>query len=165
MYQLGVLIHLLSAIVWVGGMLFLALVVVPATRALPPAECGWLFDAVGRRFRGIGWACIALLIASGLASLAYRGVTLEVALSGQLFGSPFGRVLGAKLALVALMLVLSVLHDFVVGPASTRALSRPDDPKRGLMLRRRASMLARANALLALAVVALAVALVRGLPG
>ena len=145
-------------------MLFLALVVVPATRALAPGERARLFDAVGRRFRAIGWGCATLLVATGLSSLAHRGVTREVAHSGELFGSPFGQVLGLKVALVAAMLVLSALHDFVVGPASTGASLDPAGSSRAASLRRRASWLARVNALLALVVVALAVALVRGLP-
>jgi hypothetical protein len=45
-YQLGVLVHVLSAIVWIGGMLFLALVGVPAIRGLAPDERARLFDAI-----------------------------------------------------------------------------------------------------------------------
>ena len=51
LYQLSVFLHILSAIVWIGGMLFLPLVVVPATRGLPSAERAALFGVVGRRFR------------------------------------------------------------------------------------------------------------------
>ena len=82
MYQLGVLVHLLAAIVWVGGMLFLALVVVPATRRLPAVERASLFDLVGRRFRAVGWACVALLLATGLVNLSYRGVESESVVLG-----------------------------------------------------------------------------------
>ncbi len=166
MYQLSVFLHLLGAIVWVGGMLFLALVVVPVARRLPPAERGALFGALGRRFRAVGWACIALLIVTGLINSAFRGLTWGSLFSGQIFGSVFGRILGVKLALVAVILALSVIHDFFLGPASVRALERAADmaPERVTTLRRHASWLARVNALLALLVIALAVALVRGLP-
>jgi uncharacterized membrane protein len=61
-YQLSVFLHILSAIVWIGGILFLALVVVPAMRGLPPAERAALSGAVGRRFRTVGWACIGVVV-------------------------------------------------------------------------------------------------------
>ncbi len=165
-YQLSVYLHLLSAIVWVGGMLFLALVVVPATRGLAPPERGALFAALGQRFRTIGWVAIAVLLVTGVINTASHGVTWESVVTGQLLRTPFGHVLVTKLALVAAMLALSVVHDFVLGPASTR-LAR--DPQRARSpeaeaLRRRAAGIARVNALLALAVIALAIVLVRGLP-
>jgi copper resistance protein D len=165
-YQLSVFVHLLSAVVWVGGMLFLALVIVPAIRHLPPAERGALLSAVGRRFRTIGWLCIALLIATGMLNAGYRGLTWDLVLSGRFLEGWFGQVLAIKLALVAAMIGLSAYHDFVVGPSATRLLERGDPSTAGLAmrLRRRASLLGRLNALLALAVIALAVLLMRGLP-
>jgi uncharacterized membrane protein len=35
MYQLSVFLHLLGAVIWIGGMLSLALVVVPVARGFP----------------------------------------------------------------------------------------------------------------------------------
>src|SRR5689334_15277758 len=102
-------------------MLFLALVVVPATRGSPAAERARLFDLLGRRFRAVGWACIVVLLATGLINLSYRGVTWDAVASGAILASPFGRVLGLKLLLVGAMIVLSVVHDFALGPAATRA--------------------------------------------
>jgi len=165
-YQLSVLVHVLSAVVWVGGMLFLALVVVPVARDLPSVERASLVGAIGRRFRVVGWVCIGLLIASGVVNSAYRGASWENLASGELLQSRFGQVLAAKLGLVVVMLVMSALHDFVIGPASVSALERADPGSRheAASLRRRASWMARVNATLALLVVALAVALVRGLP-
>ena len=166
MYYLSVYLHILSAIVWVGGMLFLSLVVVPVARNMPPAERGALFGRIGRPFRAVGWACIVLLVVTGAINSAYRGVTWESLASGHLLASDFGRILTAKLGLVTLMVALSIWHDFVLGPASARALERKDPgaPRAVATLRWRASWAGRVNALLALLVVALAVALVRGLP-
>jgi uncharacterized membrane protein len=165
-YQLSVFIHILSAVVWVGGMLFLALVVVPVARSLPAVERAALIGAVGRRFRVVGWACIALLIATGVINLAYRGLTWETFFSAQMLESQFGRVLLLKLALVVVMIVLSAVHDFVIGPQSVRLAESkaPADAEQMVSLRRQASWMARVNAVLALLVVALGVALVRGLP-
>jgi copper resistance protein D len=165
-YQLSVLLHILAATVWIGGMLFLALVIVPVTRGLPPRERSALFHRVGVRFRTVGWACIAVLVVTGAVNMAYRGVTWENVFTAELWASDFGRVLALKLALVVAMLLLSVYHDFVLGPASTRAHAAGDGrpAPEADVLRRRASLLGRANAALALLVVALATLLVRGVP-
>ncbi|MBI3967396.1 MAG: DUF4149 domain-containing protein [Chloroflexi bacterium] len=165
-YQLSIFVHVLSAIVWVGGMLFLALVAVPATRHLPPAERGALVGALGVRFRPIGWLCIGVLVATGLVNAAYRGVTLASLMDGRLFSSQLGWLLAIKVTLVAVMIALSAIHDFAVGPASVRAATATDAATAALRarLRRQASWLARVTTLLALVVVALGVLLGRGLP-
>jgi hypothetical protein len=71
-----------------------------------------------------------------------------------------------KVSLVALMILMSLLHDVVLGPASARALARAEATATAGTgrLRRASAWLARASVLLGLLVVALAVALVRGLP-
>ena len=190
LYQLSVFLHILSAIVWIGGMLFLALVVVPVTRGLPPAERAALFGAIGRRFRAVGWACIGVLLVTGTINTAYRGVTWENLFTAELWASPFGTTLALKLAVVVVMLGLSVYHDFVIGPRSVRALeqatthgsgrrhvvsrstgaaghrdaARPDLMHEARRLRRHASVVGRLEAILALVVLALAIMLVRGVP-
>lgn len=166
MYHLSVLVHILAAMVWVGGMLFLALVVVPAARTLPPAERSALFHLVGPRFRTVGWACIGLLLVTGVVNSAYRGVTWANLFTPELWASDFGRVLALKLGVTTVMLVLSAFHDFVLGPASVRA-HEPGEARpsvEALALRKRASWLGRITTLLALVVVALGVMLVRGVP-
>jgi putative copper resistance protein D len=159
--QLSVFLHVLAALVWVGGMFFVALVAVPVARRRPPAERVALLDALGRRFRAVGWSAIVVLLVTGVANVALRGVTWQAVVTGQLLASPFGQLLAAKLLVVLAMLGFSAWHDFGVGPASTRAAA---DPHRSAVLRRRASWIGRANAALALVVIALAVFLVRGPP-
>ncbi len=170
LYQMSVFLHILSAIIWIGGMLFLALVVVPATRGLPPAERASVFGAVGRRFRAVGWGCIGVLIVTGVVNLTYRGVTVESLLTTQFWGSPFGTTLALKLAVVAVMLGLSAYHDFVIGPRSINILklagseASPALLTEARRLRARASIVGRVETLLALVVLILAVMIVRGIP-
>src|SRR5262245_27038423 len=86
-------------------MLFIALVLVPASRTPEdPALRRRLVHAVGVRFRKVGWAAIGVLLATGLMNLWLQ--------PGMLRSPRFH----AKLGLVALSLVLSVVHDFVLGP-------------------------------------------------
>ena len=72
MYQLAVYLHILSVIVWVGGALFLALVVITVNRRLhlsPP-------QSVAKRYRMVSWSAIGLLVATGLyVKLVGKGLT------------------------------------------------------------------------------------------
>lgn len=165
MYHLSVFVHVLSAVVWAGGMLFLALVAIPVLRTLPDRSRAELVARLGERFRPWAWTCIALLVITGVLNLAFRGVTWESVVTGRLWGSPFGQVLAWKLAFVAGAVVLSAVHDFYLGPASTRLLqARNPDRRKAAALRRQAAWVGRLNTLLVLAVLGWAVLLVRGLP-
>jgi putative copper resistance protein D len=167
MYQWVVFAHIIAAMVWIGGMLFVALVLVPVLRRESRELRAALLDRVGRRFRTVGWAAIAILLVTGVWNLHNRGFAWETITSADLFRGRFGAILLAKLLFVAAVLTLSSAHDFVLGPASTRAAQQPttDDAQRTAgRLRMTASWVARINALLALVIIFLAVALVRGLP-
>ena len=155
-----VFLHVLAALVWVGGMLFFALVAAPAVRNLDPPVRAALVRTLGERFRLIGWACIAILVVTGVANLAFHGVLDGPTLrSAAFWGTPYGRALGWKLGGVGAMLTLSAVHDFVHGPRASRLpLGSPE----ALRARGRAILLARANALLVLVAIWAAVRLARG---
>lgn len=52
-------IHILAAISWVGGMIFVAFVLGPyVRRTFPPEGRPPLMAAVGRRFSYLGWCAI-----------------------------------------------------------------------------------------------------------
>ena len=134
-------LHVVAAMTWIGGMLFIALVLVPVTRRLEDAALRTrLVHTIGLRFRTVGWIAIAVLVATGLGNLWH-----EPALLG-------ATRLHAKLGLVAFAIVLSAVHDFDLGP---RAGAPGADPS----LRVRASWLARLNVLVVLAIVLLGLSL------
>ena len=155
-YYVVVTVHLLAALFWVGGMLFLGVVGAPALRAVePPAVRQALFQQLGLRFRNAGWVAIAVLVVTGPVLLHHRGLLRWSGALGSaaFWRTPFGAALAVKLVGVTLMVTASAVHDFVLGPAAGRAA--PGSP-RALVLRRRAALLARANALVALVIVAAA---------
>lgn len=164
-YLVAVWCHVLAAIVWIGGMAFLTLVIVPALRAvdLGPRRVK-LLHHTGVRFRNVAWIAIGVLVATGVAILWLRGIGWAALTTAAFWTSSFGGVLAVKLLLVAAIVAASVLHDFVLGPSATRQLRADPSSPEALRLRRTATFLGRGNLLLALAVVALAVMLVRGLP-
>ena len=149
-YLVVVTLHLMGAVVWIGGMLFLALVLAPILRRRPPGERAALASAVGRRFLRIGWAAVGVLLLTGSILWVLRGFNLTL-------------VLIAKLALVGVILILSLLHDFVLGPRLVAQLERGSQGEETLSLRRRVAFLARLNVLFALIVLILGLAISRGL--
>lgn len=160
LYLLVVTLHLLAALFWLGGMFFLALVAAPVLRELPVGQRSELFKKLGVRFRFWGWVAIAVLLVTGAANLHLRGVLKAAILgSAEFWSSPFGRALAWKLGLVAIMIVLSALHDFALGPAASRV---PAGSDRALSLRRASSWIARINALLGVALLVVAALLARG---
>lgn len=160
--MLSVWVHILAATVWIGGMLFLVLVVVPWLRSSRGVDAATLLRDTGRRFRAVGWACFGIVAATGTFNLWMRGVRLASFVDERWLASAFGRTVLFKLALFAVVLVVSAVHDWVLGPRATRALrSDPRSPE-ALRLRRRASLLGRLNVALALMLLAAGVGLVRG---
>lgn len=161
LYLLSVYLHILAALAWLGGMIFVSLVAVPALRAMrdPPLQARVL-TGLGRRFRSLGWIAIGLLLLTGTLNAIGRWGWQALA-SPEFWAAPAGQTLGWKLGLVGLMIVLSALHDFRWGPQLTAARQSGAPGEAIERQRRRASWLARLNLLLGLGVVALAVILVR----
>jgi uncharacterized membrane protein len=110
-------VHVLSAMVWVGGQLLLSLLVLPVLRRrLDAASRAPLTREVGVRF-GVFTVAVFLpvQIATGIALAAHRGVTV-----GDLAEPGYGRTLGEKVALFAVVLLISGVHGVAVGRGQDR---------------------------------------------
>ena len=164
LYLVSVWLHILAATTWIGGMLFLVLVVVPWLRRGGRAAGAAFLRETGERFRSVGWACFAIVLVTGSFNLWVRGVRIGSFFNAAWRETPFGRAVLWKLGVFAVVLAVSAYHDFVIGPRATRALAADPRSAEAEALRRRASLLGRINAVLAFVLVALAVFLVRGWP-
>lgn len=161
-YYLNVTVHVLAALVWLGGMFFIGIVGAPVLRSIEPAPLRQrLFHDLGLRFRTVGWVCIAVLLLTGVLNLHFRGLLAwdDVLGSAAFWRTGVGHALAVKLAAVTTMVVVSAVHDFVVGPAAGRLEA---GTPAALALRRRAVSLARVNAITGIVLVAAAVRLARG---
>jgi uncharacterized membrane protein len=92
LYLLAVYIHILTAAVWIGAILF-----------EDPASHRFMCR-MAYKIRGIGGPSLLLLVATGIFMLSYRGVTLQEVVTGQFFATRYGQVFGAKLFLVLLLI-------------------------------------------------------------
>ena len=155
-----VVVHVLAAIVWVGGVLFFALVGAPVLRTVEPPELrASLFDAIGRRFRHVGWWAVAVLLVTGPVLLAMRGwLSPDVLFRAEFWRTAAGTALAWKLALVVVMIALTAAHDVALDPRRARDAAGGAASERS---RRRAVLMARFGALAAVAVVAVAARLAR----
>lgn len=163
-YILSVWLHILAAITWIGGMSFLVLVVVPWLRRGDGAVASTFLRETGLRFRSVGWICFSILVVTGTYNLWVHGVRFGDFVDPAFLGSSFGSALVLKLGLFAVVLVVSAIHDFLLGPRAVLAIEADPRSAEAQRIRRRASLLGRLNAILAVVIVALAVVLVRGWP-
>ncbi len=159
-YYVNVTLHVLAALLWLGGMFFLAVVGAPALRGIePPRLRAQLFQALGSRFRTAGWVAISVLLVTGTLNLWFRGwLHWSVLGSASFWRTGTGTALGVKLAAVTTMITLSAIHDFILGPRAGRAT--PGSPE-SARLRKLSSWTARIEALVGLVLVVAAVRLAR----
>lgn len=118
--QIALFLHILAAMFWIGGMLFLVLVLVPFLRTIPdPAKKLEIYDIVGRKFSMWGWVAIGMLVITGLIILdMMHGLLPQSLFDLSTYVTSFGKVLAVKLSFVFIVIIISALHDFWIGPAA-----------------------------------------------
>jgi len=157
MYSVLVFLHILAAVSWIGGMIFLSLVLAPLVRGRKAApEFMALFRSAALRFRPIVWVAIAVLLATGPMLLSLRGIHVTSPTS-------WTGIVTVKLTLVALLVILTLLHDLVLGPRVSRVSAVPDSQRTAgeRLVFKTARWLPRLSLLIALAVLVTAVMLAR----
>jgi uncharacterized membrane protein len=123
MYSTLIVLHILAAVTWIGGMIFLSLVLAPLVRGRKAApEFMALFRSAALRFRPIVWVALAVLLATGPMLLSLRGVQVSSPTS-------WTGIVTVKLMLVALLLFLTLLHDLVFGPQVSRVSAIPNSQR------------------------------------
>ena len=166
LYFFLVLVHILAATAWIGGMIFIAAVVVPYARRLKDrAAAADLIQVTGKLYKRVGHSSLGLLILTGFALLPARGVPHSKLFDLQMWTSnPNAQILGLKLLLFVIMVGLGTYHDIAVGPRATELMRTSPGSPEALRARAAASWIGRINMLVSLIILGLAVALVRGNP-
>ena len=107
MHETIVIVHLLAAMVWVGGSIALVFAGVPAIRVLEGEPRGKAMKELGLRWRPLGYGALTVAALTGVELARYdwdRG------------RSPFQTVLWVKIALSVGLITASYLHNYVYGP-------------------------------------------------
>ena len=150
-------IHLIAALSWIGGSLFLSLVLAPSYRSLAAKpDAGMLFRASAKRFRLVVWGAVAVLLLTGPLLVVGHGWPLFEP-------THWPALLVIKVSLVAVLLVMTLAHDLLLGPRVRAILALAPDSRtasdRAILVA--ASWLPRVSLLLALALLLAAVMLAR----
>ena len=168
-FRLNLALHVLSAVYWVGVGLFDALVLGPAMRSL--AGRPWLNELQERlrpRLTFSTWVSLGVLIATGIGNVVLLRLPVG---TGEFWRAGYGGTLLLKLAVVAVILVLVAIHNFVQVPTLRRLRLRAaevDEQQRAALMdtyrrgRRSAAILARFTVALAVVAVVLGVWMTTG---
>jgi uncharacterized membrane protein len=149
-------LHLMAAIFWVGGQLFLVLVVLPVLRQeLAEAERVRIVARAGRRFAMLSAAALAVLLVTGPLNAIDHGISWSI-----LRDTTWGHVLAVKAALVFIMLLLTTAHGVYFGRRLEQlgaiAGQDPASAARRAVLQRQSIRLSALNLLLNIVIVGLA---------
>lgn len=112
-------IHLVAAITWIGGMLFLWLVLRPVLSS-PTAGAEGLatLRRVEERFKTVRWASLLTLLVTGVYNLIHEGGSARLE-------SSWGGVLMIKLLFVAIVMGLSGVNDFLITSGTEQGVAGP----------------------------------------
>ena len=105
--EVVVIIHLLAAMVWVGGSVALVFAGVPAIRVLEGEPRGRAMKELGLRWRPLGYGALLVAVLTGVVLASHDRD------EGR---SPFDTVLWVKVGLTGALVVASYLHNYVYGP-------------------------------------------------
>jgi uncharacterized membrane protein len=141
-------LHVVGAVVWIGGLAYEAHVLLPAARrgAVSP------FADAARRARPVTWTAIGIVVLTGFYNVTQLGDLARVMESGA------GLILAAKFILVILAIALTSQRDFAQVTLLNAAVTSGGDPGKSL---RAIARLDRVVLLLALVVIYLGLAISR----
>lgn len=105
-YHISVWLHIIGVSFWVGGMLFLPMILLPAIKNHPDRRN--LLMATGLKFRFVGYVVLTLLLVTGILNMYLRGIDLSWKF---LVVSRYGKLVITKLVLFLLTLAVSLVHD------------------------------------------------------
>ncbi len=152
-YLISVFFHIVFGAFWIGGMLFLPLVILPELKQHPDRIA--ILYKTGLKFRFYGWITLLGLLFTGLLNLYWRGMPFTWVFFSQ---SDYGRLVSWKALIFLGILLVSGTHDFLFGRKALAELQSSDNANFKLLAR----WSGRVNLLLALVMAFLGVVLSRG---
>jgi uncharacterized membrane protein len=112
-------LHNLAGVIWIGGIIYANVVLMPAMPVIDASERGKLVGAVVKRFTVLSWLCIVVLIGTGIVK-ALSPDMADISQDDHL-------ILSIKYTLFAGMLLLGIFLTFVLGPKMKKLTPAPGE--------------------------------------
>lgn len=106
LYHFSVWLHIIGVSFWIGGMLFLPIVLLPSIKGHPDRRN--LLMQTGLKFRFFGYIVLGLLLVTGISNMFLRGIDVSWKF---LVMSRYGKLVITKLVLFLSILIVSLIHD------------------------------------------------------
>jgi uncharacterized membrane protein len=140
-------LHMLAVVTWVGSLVSISLLILPAaTHTLKPIDQLAFIEVIRRRLEPIAWFSICLLVVTGLFQMS-----VNIHYNGFLSTSnQWSLAILTKQVLVVILIVVSAIYTWEVLPAIRRALMRKDkiDQEKLATLQHREKILLRTSLVL-----------------
>jgi uncharacterized membrane protein len=153
-------IHLVFSSIWVGGSIFIGIVLAPLLKkTMPDLDKRISFMViVGRRFNYLGGSSLLILVITGI----YNARTF-FAQPSLLFESSYGYILLAKIILVCILFIVYIIHVLILNKKVEKQILERDVPDEYFIsLRGKIILLGRITVGLSIAILFLAALLDRG---
>jgi putative copper resistance protein D len=112
-------LHILATVTWVGGMLYLHIVVNPSLTVLDPPLRGKLMGAINKRFPIFAWLSVILLLITGILKTP-SGMFMELS-------TTYGIGLLIKHFLFFIMIIIGILISFIMAPKMESLVPKPGE--------------------------------------
>jgi copper transport protein len=111
------LFHMLCNVAWLGGLLYIGVVLIPTLRTLPARLRARVLALGLPQFSALAIICALLLTATGSLN-----ATIRLTSWTQLLTTTYGRTLAVKTELFLVMVAISAYHAFILRPRLAREL-------------------------------------------
>lgn len=131
-------LHILGVTVWVGPQFFLFIAAVPAVRTIEDmAVRARVLRIITTRFGWMAWAALVVIVLSGISNLFQEGDQADLWNTELRWYSVFS----FKMVLVGVMVLLTAVHSFIVGPRQLALMEAGNTGEETAKLRRAAMLI------------------------
>jgi copper resistance protein D len=139
-------LHLLATVSWIGGIVFMNVILFPSQTVIDPGQRGKFLGTVVKKFLILVWVSVVVLLLTGLYKTP----------SSMLFNpeSRYGFWLTIKHATILLMIFFGLMVTFVIFPKLRKLTPKPGEQPSSEFIRaqKNMSLIARTNMILGIIV-------------